>query len=148
MWQYSKQDDNILVNNLWKSISLFSLCNFFLLRFSLAFLDAGTINGNESFVEGSSFQDGYNMGIGVYGTNNITIENNVIYHTVGPGIDLQGNNNKLLRNLVIYSIAEATYKVLFWWLKHTMIFMVFSGVTSMWLVFRTINKTVNTDITF
>ena len=72
----------------------------------------GTINGNESFVYGSSFNDGFNMGIGIYGTNDIEIEDNVIHHTVGPGIDLQGSRNKLLHNLVMYSIAEATYKVM------------------------------------
>jgi len=61
-------------------------------------------------VSGCSFNDGFNAGIGVYGTNDLTVENNVVHHTVGPGIDLEGAGNKLLNNLVMYSIAEATYK--------------------------------------
>ena len=60
---------------------------------------------------GSSFNDGFNIGIGVYGTNNLLIQDNVIHHTVGPCIDLQGRNNKLINNLVMMSLAESTYKV-------------------------------------
>ena len=95
---------------------LFQYCKMlkFSIRYALSFLDVGTIaNGNESFVSGCSFNDGFNAGIGVYGTNDLTVKNNVIHHTVGPGIDLEGAGNKLLNNLVTYSISEATYKVTF-----------------------------------
>lgn len=82
-------------------------------RYSLAFLNTDTVQTNESFVRGCSFHDGFNVGIGVYGTNNLTIENNVLHHCVGPCIDLEGSENKLLNNLVTVSIAEGTYKVKF-----------------------------------
>ena len=80
-------------------------------RYSLAFLAVGRITDGESLVYGSSFHDGFNVGIGVFGTDNLTLKNNVIHHTVGPAIDLGGQNNKLLHNLVTMSLAEATFKV-------------------------------------
>ena len=86
------------------------LC-FLYFRFSLAFKDLGTIDGNETFITGSSIHDGFNIGIGVYGTSNLTITDNVVHFTVGPCIDLQGENNKLVHNLASRSVAESTYKV-------------------------------------
>ena len=88
------------------------LC-FFYFRFSLAFKDLGTIDGNETFITGSSIHDGFNIDIGVYGTSNLTITDNVVHFTVGPCIDLQGQNNKLVHNLASRSVAESTYKVTF-----------------------------------
>lgn len=80
----------------------------------MSFLGIGDVaHGNESFVDGCSFNDGYNVGIGVFGTNYLTVKNNVIYHTVGQGIDLEGTGNKLLNNLVIHSVAESTFRVRF-----------------------------------
>jgi len=67
--------------------------------------------GNASYVEGCSFQDGFNAGIGVYGTHNLTLKQNVIHHTVGPGVDLEGSSNELVDNLVMMSLAEETFKV-------------------------------------
>lgn len=79
-------------------------------RYSLAFLNAGVVEGNESFIQGCSFHDGYNTGIGIYGTSNLTIQDNVVHHTVGSCIDVEGVENKLINNLVMYMIAEGTYK--------------------------------------
>ena len=73
----------------------------------------GTIDDNETFISGSSVHDGFNIGIGVYGTSNLTIIDNVLHFTVGPCIDLQGENNKLIHNLASRSVAESTYKVTF-----------------------------------
>ncbi|XP_065660201.1 fibrocystin-L isoform X2 [Hydra vulgaris] len=79
-------------------------------RYALAFLNIDdATDENPSFVKGSSFHDGYNMGIGVYGTNNLVISDNVIHHTVGPGIDLEGSNNSIIKNLVTLSLAEGTF---------------------------------------
>ena len=102
------------VCNLFNNILLLNYyyCYFSRARFSLSFLGVGDVaHGNESFVDGCSFNDGYNVGIGVYGTNDLTVKNNVIYRTVGQGIDLEGSRNKLLNNLVVYSVAEATFRV-------------------------------------
>ena len=71
----------------------------------------GTVKGNESFVHGSSFDYGFNIGIGVFGTNHLLLDNNVIYHTVGSCMDVEGNDNKLIRNMMVYSVAMFSYKV-------------------------------------
>ena len=71
----------------------------------------GSIEDSETFITGSSIHDGFNVGIGVYGTDNLTITDNVVHFTVGPSIDLQGKSNKLIHNLASRSVAESTYKV-------------------------------------
>ena len=71
----------------------------------------GSIEDSETFITGSSIHDGFNVGIGVYGTDNLTITDNVVHFTVGPSIDLQGKSNKLVHNLASRSVAESTYKV-------------------------------------
>ena len=71
----------------------------------------GAIEGNASFVEGCSFNDGYNGGIGVFGTNNLTLKNNVIYRAVGPAIDLEGKDHKVIGNLLTTSLSILTFRV-------------------------------------
>ena len=85
-------------------------CQFFIFRYALSFLNVGTIKGNESFVRGSSFKDGYNTGLGIFGTDNLLVEDNVLYFVVGAGIRIRGSGNRLLRNLIVLSIAPHTYK--------------------------------------
>ena len=79
-------------------------------RYALSFLDLGPIQGNESFVRGNSFQDGYNTGMGIFGTENLSVEDNVLHHVVGAGIRDQGTGTKLLRNLIVLAIAPHTFK--------------------------------------
>ena len=90
------------------SITIEGVCLPF--RYSLSFLNLGSIQGNESFVRGSSFQDGFNSGLGIFGTDNLLIEDNILYHVVGAGIRNQGSRNQLLRNLVVLAIAPHTFK--------------------------------------
>lgn len=82
---------------------------FSLVRFALAFLNTGVVEGNTSYVRGSSFHDCFNTGIGVFGTDNLTVEDNVVHHTVGPSIRVAGKCNSVLRNLAVYSISIHTY---------------------------------------
>eukprot|EP00794_Sanderia_malayensis_P006712 gene6712-7474_t len=79
-------------------------------RYALAFLDAGTINGNDSYVKDNAFHDGYNSGIGIFGTNNLLVKNNALHHVVGSGIRNEGSGNQLINNLVVLAIAPHTYK--------------------------------------
>ena len=79
-------------------------------RYALAFLNLDKIQGNESFVRGSSFNDGYNSGIGVFGTHDLLIEDNVLYHVVDAGIRDHGSGTRILRNLIVLLIAPHTYK--------------------------------------
>ena len=61
-------------------------------------------------MRGSSFQDGFNTGIGIFGTNNLLVEDNVLHHVVGAGIRNKGSDNRILRNLVVYLLAIHTFK--------------------------------------
>ena len=58
----------------------------------------------------NAIHDGYNPGIGVFGTNNLTLEDNIVHHTVGSSIQVTGEFNRVLRNLAVYSISIHTYK--------------------------------------
>lgn len=78
-------------------------------RYALAFLNTGVVEGNTSYVRGNSFHDCFITGIGVFGTDNLTVEDNVVHHTVGPSIRVAGRFNSLLRNLAVYSISIHTY---------------------------------------
>jgi len=69
------------------------------------------VDGNASFVRSCSFNDGYNTALGVYGTNNLVIEGNVIYHGVNELVELEGERHRFVDNLISLSLAEGTYKV-------------------------------------
>ena len=56
-------------------------------RYSLAFLDTGISSAlRPSYVKQCSFNHNYSPAIGVFGAENILIEDNTIYHTVGQGM--------------------------------------------------------------
>lgn len=57
----------------------------------------------------NAIHDGFNPGIGVFGTNNLAVEDNVVHHTVGPSIQVAGKFNRVLRNLAVHSISIHTY---------------------------------------
>ena len=61
-------------------------------------------------MKGNSFNYNFNTALGVFGTNNLLVENNVVYFTLGASIRIWGEMNQLIHNLVIYSASEATYK--------------------------------------
>lgn len=56
-------------------------------RFSIAFVDV--ISSEESlrysYVKTSSFYCGFNTAIGVFAVNDLEIDSNIVYHTVGAG---------------------------------------------------------------
>ena len=56
-------------------------------RYSIAFLNTGRVSPNfPSYVKDCSFHHGFSPAIGVFGTDNLVMENNVIHHTVGAGM--------------------------------------------------------------
>ncbi|KPP78019.1 fibrocystin-L-like, partial [Scleropages formosus] len=79
-------------------------------RYSLAFLNLGEVSVNESCIQGCSFHQGFSPAIGVFGTDGLNIDDNVIYFTVGEGIRVWGNNNKVRRNLVTLSVWPGAYQ--------------------------------------
>jgi len=76
-------------------------------RYALAFLDIGDSvdadgapNAEESYVKKCAFNYNYNSAIGVFGSNNIPIEDNVIYRFINNGIFDEGVGNRITGNLV------------------------------------------------
>lgn len=78
-------------------------------RFALAILSV-TSRGNESYVQHSSIHNGYNTGIGVFGTSGVIIDNNVIHDTVGPSLTIKGSNHEVTNNLASMSRFPGTYR--------------------------------------
>jgi len=76
-------------------------------RYALAFLDIGLsedANGapkaKESYVKKCAFNWGYNSAIGVFGADNIPVEDNVIYRFINDGIFDESDGTRINRNLV------------------------------------------------
>lgn len=79
------------------------LCLCSLFRYSLALLDVGNLKS--SYIRGNSFRDGFNTAIGVFGTNELAVVDNVIHYTVGSAVRVWGRNNKVLHNLAVLSVS-------------------------------------------
>ncbi|XP_056106663.1 fibrocystin-L-like [Rhinichthys klamathensis goyatoka] len=77
-------------------------------RYSLVFYDLGGVVG-ESYVKGCAFHDGFAPAIGVFGTDGLSIDDNVIHHTVGEGIRVWGDSNAIRRNLVTLTLWPGSY---------------------------------------
>ena len=76
-------------------------------RFALA---VRNIIGRESYVRSSSIHDGYNTGIGVFGSNGFQVIDNVIHNTVGSSIRAVGSDLVITGNLASLSQFLATYR--------------------------------------
>ncbi|XP_040210792.1 fibrocystin-L-like [Rana temporaria] len=79
-------------------------------RYSLAFLNLGEVLSNESYVKGCAFHNGFSPAIGVFYTNGLNVDNNVIYFTVGEGIRVLGDRVNVRGNLVALSVWPGTYQ--------------------------------------
>ncbi|KAA0710214.1 Fibrocystin-L Polycystic kidney and hepatic disease 1-like protein 1 [Triplophysa tibetana] len=77
-------------------------------RYSLAFLNLGNV-GNDSYIKGCAFHDGFAPAVGVFGTDGLNIDDNVIHHTVGEGIRIRGDNIAARRNLVTLTLWPGSY---------------------------------------
>ncbi|CAJ0921017.1 unnamed protein product, partial [Ranitomeya imitator] len=79
-------------------------------RNSLAFLNLGEVPSNESYVKGCAFHNGFSPAIGVFYTNGLNIDDNVIHFTVGEGIRVWGERINIRRNLVALAVWPGTYQ--------------------------------------
>ncbi|KAF7655004.1 hypothetical protein LDENG_00062160 [Lucifuga dentata] len=79
-------------------------------RYSVAFLNLGEVSANESYIQGCAFHDGFAPAIGVSGTNNMKVDDNVIYHTVGQAIRVGGDGILLRNNLATLSLWPGSYQ--------------------------------------
>uniref|UniRef100_A0A3B4AFD8 Uncharacterized protein n=1 Tax=Periophthalmus magnuspinnatus TaxID=409849 RepID=A0A3B4AFD8_9GOBI len=77
-------------------------------RYSVAFLNLEEVE--DTYLQGCSFHDGFSPAIGVYNTEGLFIDDNVIHHTVGEGIRIWGNNITVRRNLVMMSLWPGSYQ--------------------------------------
>ncbi|XP_064089363.1 fibrocystin-L-like [Macrobrachium nipponense] len=77
-------------------------------RYSLAFVGLGVDDGS-NYVKRCSFNKNYNTAVGMFGTDNVTIEDNVIYHTVGPCIRDDSSDNTYRGNLLSVMLFPGTY---------------------------------------
>ncbi|TSK31508.1 Fibrocystin-L [Bagarius yarrelli] len=78
-------------------------------RYSLAFLNLGVVTQNESYVKGCAFHHGFSPAIGIFETDGLSVDDNVIHHTVGEGIRVWGNNIRVRRNLVTLTLWPGSY---------------------------------------
>ncbi|XP_073535878.1 fibrocystin-L [Phyllobates terribilis] len=79
-------------------------------RYSLAFLNLAEVSSNESYVKGCAFHNGFSPAIGVFYTNGLDIDDNVVHFTVGEGIRVWGARVNIRRNLVALAVWPGTYQ--------------------------------------
>ena len=80
-------------------------------RFSLSFLNTGTVIDNSSYIRSCSFHSGYSTGIGVFGASNMMISDNVIHRTVGHSLKLSGRGHQIIKNLAVVALFPGTYRI-------------------------------------
>ncbi|XP_025757857.1 PKHD1 like 1, tandem duplicate 1 isoform X2 [Oreochromis niloticus] len=79
-------------------------------RYSVAFLNLGEVTEEESYIQGCAFHDGFSPAVGVFGTDGLNVDDNIVHHTVGEGIRIWGNKVKLRRNLVMMTLWPGSYQ--------------------------------------
>jgi hypothetical protein len=83
---------------------------FFDPRYSLVYINVGDITNNSSYVTSCSFHDGYSAGLGAFGSNALTIANNVFHKTIGPSLSLSGSGHSIINNLAVVAYVPGLYK--------------------------------------
>lgn len=60
-------------------------------RFSLTYSDVTSTAGRVrySYVRKNTFHSGFNTAVGVFGVDDLEIDDNVVYHTVGAGMSVK-----------------------------------------------------------
>ncbi|XP_036732330.2 LOW QUALITY PROTEIN: fibrocystin-L [Manis pentadactyla] len=80
-------------------------------RYAVTFLNLGqTEERGLSYIRGCAFHNGFSPAIGVFGTDGLDIDDNIIHFTVGEGIRIWGNANRVRGNLVVLSVWPGTYQ--------------------------------------
>ncbi|XP_068094022.1 fibrocystin-L-like isoform X1 [Hyperolius riggenbachi] len=79
-------------------------------RYSLSFLNLGEVSSNYSYVRGCAFHNGFSPAIGVFNTNGLDVDDNIVHFTVGEGIRITGAQVNVRRNLVALAIWPGTYQ--------------------------------------
>ncbi|XP_048777455.2 fibrocystin-L-like isoform X3 [Ostrea edulis] len=78
-------------------------------RHALSFVDIPISNVKPCYVKQCSFHHNLGIAIGVYGTNNLEIQNNVIYHSVGSAIHTKSAGTAIRNNLISLNLWPGSY---------------------------------------
>ena len=79
-------------------------------RYSFAVVNT-RIGANEiTYIRRSSIHDGYNSGIGAFGSDGVIISDNVIHRTVGPSVVLEGSDHILIKTMATVALFPGTYR--------------------------------------
>uniref|UniRef100_A0A3P8VH65 PKHD1 like 1, tandem duplicate 2 n=1 Tax=Cynoglossus semilaevis TaxID=244447 RepID=A0A3P8VH65_CYNSE len=68
------------------------------------------VSSGDSYIQGCAFHDGFSPAIGVFGTEGLNVDDNVIHRTVGEAIIVRGDKITLRRNLVMMSLWPGSYQ--------------------------------------
>ncbi|XP_023386544.1 fibrocystin-L-like, partial [Pteropus vampyrus] len=80
-------------------------------RYAVTFLNLGQIQEHgSSYIRGCAFHHGFSPAIGVFGTDGLDVDDNIIHFTVGEGIRIWGDANRVRGNLVSLSVWPGTYQ--------------------------------------
>uniref|UniRef100_A0A8D3BAM2 PKHD1 like 1, tandem duplicate 2 n=1 Tax=Scophthalmus maximus TaxID=52904 RepID=A0A8D3BAM2_SCOMX len=79
-------------------------------RYSVAFLNLGKVSGKDTYIQGCAFHDGFSPAIGVFGTEELSVDDNIVHRTVGEGIRIWGDKITARRNLVAMSLWPGSYQ--------------------------------------
>ena len=79
-------------------------------RYSLAVLNTRIGATETTYIKRSSIHDGYNSGIGVFGSSGVIISDNVIHRTVGPSVVLEGSDHILTSTMATVALFPGTYQ--------------------------------------
>ncbi|XP_066121905.1 fibrocystin-L [Saccopteryx bilineata] len=80
-------------------------------RHAVTFLNLGQIpEHGSSYLRGCAFHHGFAPAIGVFGTDGLDIDDNIIHFTVGEGIRIWGDAIRVRGNLVALSVWPGAYQ--------------------------------------
>ena len=84
-------------------------------RYSLAFLHHGDsvnndVSNRESYVKKCGFNFNFNAAIGLFDTNNVLVEDNVVYRTLEYGLRDEGVGNRWIHNFIVWTKYVGPHK--------------------------------------
>ena len=79
-------------------------------RYSFAVLNTRIGADEITYIRRSSIHDGYNSGIGAFGSDRVIISDNVIHRTVGPSVVLEGSHHILIKTMATVALFPGTYR--------------------------------------
>merc|ERR1719376_822657 len=84
-------------------------------RYTLAFLNHedstdGDVGNKESYVKKCAFNYNYNAALGLFNTNNVLVEDNVVFRTLEYGVRDEGIGNRFIHNLIVLTRYVGTHQ--------------------------------------